>query len=91
MATSPFAWQLTWMPARWTRSTQALRSSCVSVMLPVYGGWEPGYGVPSAIVRSENDPSIVCSEVAPNLIQSSPKPVVRPLAIIESSTLPLDS
>ena len=28
----------------------------------------------SAIVRSENEPSTVCSDVAPNLIHSSPKP-----------------
>jgi hypothetical protein len=27
-------------------------------------------------VRSENEPSQVCSEVAPNLIHSSPKPVM---------------
>ena len=38
MATSPFAWQFTWMPARCTRSTHALSSSCVSVTLPLYGG-----------------------------------------------------
>ena len=44
-----------------------------------------------AIVRSENDPSTVCSDVAPSLIHSSPKPVVMPLAIIESSTPPLAS
>ncbi len=35
MATSPLAWQFTWMPARWTRSTHSLRVSCVSVMLPL--------------------------------------------------------
>ena len=35
----------------------------------------PGYGWLSAIVRSENEPSIVCSDVAPSLIHSSPKPV----------------
>ena len=44
----------------------------------------------SAIVRSENEPSTVCSDVAPNLIHSSPKPVMMPLAIIDSSTRPLD-
>ena len=38
IATSPLAWQFTWMPARCTRSTQALSSSCVSVTLPLYGG-----------------------------------------------------
>ena len=38
IATSPLAWQLTWMPARCTRSTQAFSSSCVSVTLPLYGG-----------------------------------------------------
>ena len=43
------------------------------------------------IVRSENDPSAVCSEVAPNLIHSSPKPVMIPFAIIASSMLPLTS
>ena len=74
MATSPLAWQLTWMPARCTRSIQAFRSSCVSVRLPLYGGVTPGYGVLSAMVRSENDPSTVCSEVAPSRIHSSPKP-----------------
>ena len=74
------------MPARCTRSTQALRSSCVSVTLPLYGGWTPGYGVLSAIVRSENDPSTVCSDVAPNLIHSSPKPVVMPAVIMEFRT-----
>ena len=42
MATSPLAWQLTWMPARCTRSIQALRSSCVSVTLPLYGGVDAG-------------------------------------------------
>ena len=35
IATSPFAWQFTWMPARCTRSTQAFNVSCVSVMLPL--------------------------------------------------------
>ena len=90
IATSPFAWQLTWMPARCTRSTHAFRSSCVSVTLPLYGGSMPGYGSLSAIVRSENEPSTVCSDVAPNRIHSSPKPVLMPLAIIESSTRPLD-
>ena len=87
MATSPLAWQLTWMPARCTRSIQALRSSCVSVTLPLYGGLMPGYGGLSAMVRSENDPSTVCSEVAPNRIHSSPKPLQMPPAIIASSTL----
>ena len=43
----------------------------------------------SAIVRSENEPSTVCSDVAPSLIHSSPKPVLMPPAIIESSTRPL--
>jgi hypothetical protein len=43
------------------------------------------------MVRSENDPSTVCSEVAPNRIHSSPKPVMMPPAIIASSTLPLAS
>ena len=38
----------------------------------------PGYGTLSAMVRSENDPSTVCSEVAPNRIHSSPKPVSMP-------------
>ena len=42
IATSPLAWQLTWMPARCTRSIQALRSSCVSVTLPLYGGVDAG-------------------------------------------------
>ena len=51
----------------------------------------PGYGMLSAIVRSENEPSTVCSDVAPNLIHSSPKPVMMPPAIIESSTRPLAS
>ena len=86
IATSPLAWQFTWMPARCTRSTHAFSSSCVSVTLPLYGGVMPGYGMLSAIVRSENEPSTVCSDVAPNLIHSSPKPVVMPLAIIDSST-----
>ena len=39
----------------------------------------PGYGVLMAMVRSENEPSTVCSEVAPNRIHSSPKPVSMPL------------
>ena len=51
----------------------------------------PGYGVLSAIVRSENDPSTVCSDVAPNRIHSSPKPLLMPPAIIASRTLPLAS
>ena len=51
----------------------------------------PGYGVLSAIVRSENEPSTVCSEVAPKRIHSSPKPVLMPPVIIDSSTLPLAS
>ena len=42
-------------------------------------------------MRSENEPSTVCSEVAPNRIHSSPKPVWMPPAIIASSTLPLAS
>ena len=79
------------MPARCTRSIQAFSSACVSVTLPLYGGVTPGYGVLSAIVRSENDPSTVCSEVAPK-----PDPLVAeaglmPPAIIASSTLPLAS
>ena len=40
-----------------------------------------------AIVRSENEPSTVCSEVAPNLIHSSPKPVSMPLVIMSLSTI----
>jgi hypothetical protein len=40
----------------------------------------------SAIVRSENDPSTVCSLVAPNRIHSSPKPLMMPPEIIASST-----
>ncbi len=51
----------------------------------------PAYGPLIAIVRSENDPSTVCSEVAPNRIHSSPKPVERPPVIIDSSTAPLAS
>ena len=51
----------------------------------------PGYGLLSAMVRSENDPSTVCSEVAPKRIHSSPKPLMMPAVIIDSSTLPLDS
>ncbi len=35
IATSPLAWQFTWMPARCTRSTQAFKVSCVSVTLPL--------------------------------------------------------
>ncbi len=50
-----------------------------------------GYGWLSAIVRSENEPSIVCSDVAPSLIHSSPNPVRIPFVIIDSSTLPLTS
>ena len=50
-----------------------------------------GYGVDIAIVRSENDPSTVCSAVAPNLIQSSPKPLCMPAEIIASSDRPLVS
>ena len=46
----------------------------------------PGKGSLIAIVRSENDPSTVCSAVAPKRIQSSPKPVRMPEAIMESST-----
>ena len=48
-------------------------------------------GTLNAIVRSENEPSRTCSEVAPNLIHSSPKPVWTPAVIIESSTRPLVS
>ena len=36
------------------------------------------------MVRSEKEPSTVCSDVAPNRIHSSPKPVVIPLLIIDS-------
>jgi hypothetical protein len=43
------------------------------------------------MVRSENEPSTVCSEVAPNLIHSSPNPVCIPAAIIASSARPLGS
>ena len=89
IATSPLAWQFTWMPARCTRSTHSFSVSCVSVTLPLYGGVTPGYGVLSAIVRSENEPSTVCSEVAPNLIHSSPKPVWMPAVIIASRARPL--
>ena len=89
MATSPLAWQFTWIPARCTRSTHASSPSCVCVTFPEYGGLLPGYGVLSAIVRSENDPSTVCSLVAPKRIHSSPKPVRIPAAIIASSTAPL--
>jgi len=53
-----------------------------------YGGVMPGYGWLSAIVRSENDPSTVCSDVAPKRTHSSPKPVCMPPAIIASSTVP---
>ena len=42
------------------------------------------------MVRSENKPSTVCSEVAPNLIDSSPKPVWIPAAIIASRLAPAD-
>ena len=35
MATSPLAWQFTWMPARCTFSIHAFSSSCVSVTLPL--------------------------------------------------------
>ena len=35
MATSPLAWQFTWMPARCTRSTHSFSVSCVSVTLPL--------------------------------------------------------
>jgi hypothetical protein len=45
----------------------------------------------SAIVRSENEPSTVCSAVAPSLTHSSPNPVMMPPVIIESSTRPCDS
>ena len=51
----------------------------------------PTYGTLSAMVRSENEPSTVCSEVAPSRIHSSPKPVLRPVVIIDSRTLPLAS
>ncbi len=91
IATSPLAWQFTWMPARCTRSTHAFNVSCVSVTLPLYGGVTFGYGIDKAMVRSENDPSTVCSEVAPNLIQSSPKPLWMPALIIASRARPLDS
>src|SRR5215472_2410690 len=37
-----------------------------------------------AMVRSEKDPSTVCSEVAPKRIHSSPKPLLIPLLIIAS-------
>ena len=40
------------------------------------------------MVRSENEPSTVCSEVEPNLIHSSPKPVWMPAEIIASSAGP---
>ena len=43
------------------------------------------------MVRSENEPSTVCSEVAPSLIHSSPNPVAMPPVIIASSTWPLAS
>ena len=91
IATSPLAWQLIWMPARCTRSTHAFKVSCVSVTLPLYGGVTPGYGVLSAMVRSENEPSTRCSDVDPNLIHSSPNPVRMPAAIIASSVAPLVS
>ena len=51
----------------------------------------PGYGPLIAIVRSENEPSTVCSDVAPKLIHSSPNPVAIPLVIIDSRTLPVAS
>ena len=41
------------------------------------------------MVRSENDPSAVCSEVAPKRIHSSPKPLLMPFLIIASSIFPL--
>ncbi len=37
------------------------------------------------MVRSENEPSTVCSAVAPKLMYSSPKPVSMPLLIMASS------
>ncbi len=66
-------------------------SFCVSVMFPLYGGETPAYGVLRAIVRSENDPSTECSDVAPNRIHPSPKPLLIPPAIMASRTLPLAS
>ena len=61
------------------------------MMLPLYGGLVPSYGWLIAMVRSENDPSTVCSDVAPMRIHSSPKPLPIPLVIIASSTPPLVS
>ena len=43
------------------------------------------------MVLSENEPSTVCSEVAPNLIQSSPKPLCMPALIMASNDRPLVS
>jgi hypothetical protein len=57
----------------------------------LYGGSIPLYGTLIAIVRSENEPSTVCSDVAPYLIQSSPSPVLIPSANIEFNTPPLAS
>ena len=57
MATSPLAWQFTWMPARCTRSTHALQLVLLLGDVAVVAGCCPGYGVLSAIVRSENEPS----------------------------------
>ena len=57
-------------------------------MFPLYGGSTPAYGVLIAIVRSENDPSTVCSLVAPSRIHSSPKPLEIPPVIIPSSVAP---
>ena len=43
------------------------------------------------MVRSENEPSAVCSKVAPSLIHSSPNPVVMPAEIIASNSGPMAS
>ena len=51
----------------------------------------PEYGPLIAIVRSENEPSTVCSMVAPSLIHSSPNPVFSPRRIMASSSAPIDS
>jgi hypothetical protein len=81
MVTSPLVWLLTWTPARCIRSIQevVLCRGDVAVIRRLDTGVR---NAERHCPLRENDPSQVCSEVAPSRIHSSPKPG----AIIPSNT-----
>ena len=87
IATSPLAWQFTWMPARCTRSTHAFRSCWLIMMLPCTARHPRiRHAQRHRALRKRSIDGVLGRRA--ERLHSSPKPLCMPASIKSSSSFP---